>query len=113
MTQINLPMLTVYSGPTLVHPDLVDQCKTYRDAVRMCWELRKRRLMTRSMLAEESECYPSHITDFLSEDDSRRELPAKRIGMFEQSCGNRCITQWLATQAGLTILETLMQRKAA
>lgn len=113
MTQLQLPMLTVYEGPSLVNHDTVKSCQTYRDAVRMCWSLRKRTSMTRRVLAEETGCYAPHITDFLSDDDKRRNLPAKHIAAFEVSCGNRAISQWLAAQAQLTILETFIQQRAA
>jgi hypothetical protein len=103
--QLALPMLTVYEGPKLVEVELVQACRTYRDVVRACWNLRTRRSLTKSLLAEETGSYPSHMSDYLSEDESRRELPAKRIAAFETSCGNRIITQWLAMKANLTIME--------
>ena len=112
MSQLNLPMLSVYEGPELVPSEAVEAIPTYREAVRTCWLLKRRTRMTRAQLAEETGCYPSHITDYLSDNPERRELPAKHIAAFEISCGNRCITQWLAGQAHLTILETLI-RKAA
>ncbi len=65
--------------------------------------------MTRAQLAEETGCYASHITDYLSENTDKRELPAKHTAAFEVSCGNRAITQWLTKQADLTILETYTQ----
>ena len=110
--QMKLPMLTVYSGPRLVAPDAVAACKTYRDAVKVCWQLRTRTRMTKAQLAEECGCYASHMTDYLSDNEKARELPACRITAVEVSCGNRLITQWLAAQAQLTILETFIQRAA-
>jgi hypothetical protein len=103
--QLLLPMLTVYEGPKLVDLELVKACRTYRDAVRACWMLRTRRNLTQRVLAEETGGYASHICDYISEDETRRELPAKRVSAFEIACGNRLITQWLAYQANLTILE--------
>ena len=113
MSQLTLPMLTVYEGPRLVPADVVAACKTYRDAVRMCWNLKPRTRMTRAQLAEETGCYASHVTDYLSEEPTRRSLPAEHIQAFEVACGNRLITQWMAAQAHFTILETLLQQKAA
>lgn len=113
MPQLSLPMLTVYDGPRLVDVDTVSLCQTYRDAVRMCHQLRTRKGMSNRQLAEESGSYGSHMSDYLSHDTSKRELPAKHIAEFETACGNRCISQWLAAQANLTILETFIQQRAA
>lgn len=107
MDQLRLPMLTVYEGPRLVDLERVRTIKTFRDAVRACWELRTRRSLTKRQLAEEVESYAPHVTDYLHEDDDpkRRDLPAKRIPAFEIACGNRLITQWLAMQAGGAFLD--------
>lgn len=113
MTQIKLPMLTYYEGPTLVEQEVLEPIKTYREAVQTCWRLRKHRQMTGRALAEESGIYASHLSDYLSDDQLKRELPAKHIEAFEVACGNRVITQWLAAQANLTILEALIARRAA
>jgi hypothetical protein len=115
MEQLRLPMLTVYTGPRLVSAELVDACRSYRDAVRACWEMRTRRNLTQRMLAEEIESYPSHVTDYVHRDDkpSRRDLPAKRINDFEIACGNRFISQYLARQANLTILEQFIDSRRA
>lgn len=113
MSQLPLPMLTVYEGPRIVPTDIVNQCKSFRDAVRMCWQLKPRTRLTKAQLAEETGCYASHITDYLSDKETTRNLPAERIAAFEVACGNRLITQWLASQAHLTILETYLQQRAA
>lgn len=113
MSQLTLPMLTVYNGPRFVSGDVVGACKTYRDAVRMCWSLRVRNRMSKTAYAEEIGCYPSHLAGYVSEVEGRRQLPAGCINTFEVSCGNRCISQWLAAQANLTILETFLQQRAA
>jgi hypothetical protein len=111
--QLQLPMLTVYSGPSIVPHDVVAACKTFRDAVRMCWQLKPRTRLTKAQLAEETGCYASHVTDYLSDKETARNLPAERIAAFEVACGNRVITQWLTGQAQLTILETFLAQKAA
>jgi hypothetical protein len=113
--QLQLPMLTVYMGPRLVDLEIVDACRTYRDAVRQCWKLRTRRHLTQRLLAEEADLYASHVTDYVSEDDAKRELPAKHVNNFEIACGNRLVSQWLARQACLTIMEQYTQgaRRAA
>jgi hypothetical protein len=112
--QLTLPMLTVYVGPRLVDADLVIACRTYREAVRACWDLRTRRNITKRLLAEAAGLYASHLSDYLNvDDDTKRELPARHINAFEIECGNRFITQWLARQANLTILEQFIDRRAA
>lgn len=112
--QLTLPMLTYYQGPRLISAEVMAAVMTYRDAVRVCWDLRTRRHMTHRVLAEEAVLYASHISDYLSEHENKRELPAKHIAAFEVACGNRAISQWLATQANLTILEQFIdQRRSA
>jgi hypothetical protein len=111
--QLRLPMLTQYSGPQLVNPEVVRAAATYRLAVLGCWNLRIRRKMTRRLLAEETGMLPSHLTDYLADDADRRDMPAKYIQAMEVACGNRFISQWLAMQANLTILEQYLHRRAA
>jgi transcriptional regulator with XRE-family HTH domain len=111
--QLNLPMLTYYVGPRLIDQELVLACKTYREAVRACWDLRTRRHMTQVFLAQAAGLYPSHVSDYLSDADNKRELPARHINAFEVECGNRFVSQWLARQANLTILEQFIDRRAA
>lgn len=112
MEQLRLPMLTVYTGPRLVSLDVIDACKSYREAVCLCWELRTRRNLTKKLLAETAGLYPSHVTDYLSTKHVKRNLPADKINDFEIACGNRVISQWLARQASLTILEQYLQQPA-
>lgn len=111
MKQITLPYLTAYHGPRLVPVEVVAQCKTYRDAVRMCYRLRLRTRMTNAQIAEECGCTASHVGDYINDTELkiRRNLPAQYIAAFEVACGNRCITQWLAAQANLTIYEAHTQ----
>ncbi len=111
--QLQLPMLTHYVGPRLINQELVLACRTYREAVCACWDMRTRRGLTKRALAEGAGLYASHVSDYISIDDSKRELPAKHINAFEIECGNRFITQWLARQASLTILEQFIDRRLA
>lgn len=113
MQQLNLPMLTHYVGPRLIDMELVLACRTYREAVRACWDMRTRRHMTKAFLAQAAGLYASHVSDYISDDDSKRELPAKHINAFEIECGNRFISQWLTRQANLTILEQFIDRRLA
>jgi len=111
--QLNLPMLTYYVGPSLIDAEIVLACRTYREAVRACWDMRTRRGLTKRALAEGAGLYASHVSDYISDDDSKRELPAKHINAFEIECGNRFVSQWLARQANLTILEQFIDRRVA
>ena len=112
--QLHLPMLTVYEGPCLVEPSVILAIRTYREAVRLCWDLRTRKKLTKRMLAIDAGLYPSHVSDYVSEVPSKRELPAKHVAAFEVQCGNRVISQWLAAQAHLTIMEQFIaQRRVA
>lgn len=102
-----------YDGPRLMPAEVISSLATYRDAVRACWEHRRRERMTSRQLAEEAGLYPSHVSDYLSDRPERRELPARHIKTFEQICDNRIVTQWLAYQANLTILEQYIDQRAA
>ncbi len=97
--QYQLPMMTHYNGPSEVPHAQVAAIKTYREAVRACWALRKRLNMTKRQLAEECGLYAAHVTDYLAEADGKRELPARFIAAVEVSCSNRMISQWLAWQS--------------
>jgi hypothetical protein len=63
--------------------------------------------MTRQQLATEAKLYPQHVTDYLHEDDkpARRDLPADKVAAFEAVVGNSIVSQWLAAQSRLTVLE--------
>ncbi len=103
--QLQLPMLTHYDGPRLLPMHLVAGVSGFRGAVRLCWEQRIRPRMTQAQLAEEAGLYCSHVSDYLSADPTRRDLPAHCIQAVEVACGNRAITQWMVLQAQLTIAE--------
>lgn len=112
--QLPLRMLTYYQGPTMVDVAEIDAVPTYRAAVIACWNKRNRPHLTKRQLAEEVGCYASHITDYLSASDKKRDLPGRHIADFEVSCGNRFISQWVARRSELTVLEEFVaQRQAA
>jgi hypothetical protein len=115
MSQLQLPMLTVYQGPKLMPAEVVASVNTYREAVQKCFELRTRPRMSNALIAEEVGCCASHIGDFVTHGarKTERDLPAKYIQAFEVCMGNRVITQWQMAQANLTILETFIQRRVA
>lgn len=109
--QLMLPMLTVYTGPRLVDVSVISAITTYRDAVRMCWDLRADRRLSKRELAARCGCYASHVTDYLKDGPSSRNLPAEHIAAFERECHNRVISQWLARRAELTILEQFIEQR--
>lgn len=89
----------------MIDQALINACASYRDSVRECWAMRTRPRMTKRQLAEEVGCYASHVTDYLSDDAAKRDLPARHIAEFERACGNRFVSQWIAKRSELTVLE--------
>ena len=89
--------------------------RTYREAVRLGWDLRASQNMTRATLAECIGAYASHVTDYFHKDDApfRRNLPPELINDFEWAVGNRAVTQYLARKAELTIMEEVIATRAA
>ena len=108
------PLMGRIDAPSVAPEQWVRMAKTYRDAVRISWQLKRVHYMTRQQLAAEAELYPQHITDYLHEDDkpSRRDLPASAVARFEAVVGNTLISQWLAAQSKLTVLEELTATRA-
>lgn len=115
MNQRELPLLARIDGPSVMPEQYVALAKTYRQAVRVAWRKRRVQYMTKAQLAAETGMYASHITDYLNEDDhpKRRDLPAHHIHAFNVVVGNTLVSQWLAHQDGLTILEEMQATKAA
>lgn len=109
MDQREFPLLGRLDAPSVAPHQLVCTAKTYREAVRLCWQLRRVAFMTRQQLSSEAQLYPQHVTDYLHEDDKpqRRDLPACAISRFEAVVGNTLVSQWLASQSKLTVLEEL------
>jgi hypothetical protein len=107
--QRGLALIGVIDPPKVYPRDVVEQARTYRAAVRLAWQLRRVRGMTRQQLAAEAGLYASHVTDYLNEDDkpSRRDLPASKVAEFESVVGNRVLSQWLAMRADFTVMEEL------
>lgn len=94
---------------------MVSRCETYRDAVRTAWEIRRVKAMKKAMLASFADLTPQHVSDYLAEDDKpgRRDLPADAICRFESVVGNTLVSQWLARQSRLTVLEEMQATRAA
>lgn len=105
--QRELPLLGVLEPPKVYPRETISLVRTYREAVRLAWAHRRVRGMTKQQLAGEACLYASHVTDYLHEDDrpSRRDLPAHKIAEFESVIGNRILSQWMAMQSELTVLE--------
>ena len=111
--QMSLPLLCRIDGPSVVPESHVKACQTYRDAVRLCWRLRRVKSMTTLSLAEAAGFPANHRSDYLSDNEERRELPAKHIKAFEYVAGNTAISQWIAMNAKLTVLEEITASKLA
>jgi hypothetical protein len=115
MDQREFPLMGRLDAPSAVPNQWIRAARTYRHAVRLAWQLRRVQGMTRQQLATEAELYPQHVTDYLSPDDkpSRRDLPAHKVAQFESVVGNTLVSQWLASQSRLTVLEELQATKVA
>lgn len=108
MEQLQLAgLLCRLDAPSIVDPRRVAQCKTYRDAVKLCWELRRVRNLTKARLAEEAGLYAPHVTCYLVDGKRQRDLPASGIRGVEWTLGNTAISQWINLQAKLTPLEEM------
>lgn len=114
MQQAELRMLGRLDAPSVVHPHLIAMCKTYRQAVQLCWQMRRVRNMTKKTLAELAGLYAPHVTCYLSDDaKTRRDLPGGNVKAFELACGNTAISQWHAMNAQLTCVEEMQVQKVA
>ena len=113
MEQLELRLLCRLDAPSVVPPSLVAECKTYRDAVKLCWRLRRVKATTQATLAERVGLYAPHVTRYLHDGKTQRDLPAWAIRGVECECGNTAITQWLNQGAQLTILEEIQAERMA
>lgn len=108
------PLMGRLDAPSVAPEQWVRMAKTYRQAVRLAWQLKRVHYMTRAQFAAEAHLYAQHVTDYLHEDDkpSRRDLPAEAIPRAEAVLGNTLISQWLAAQSKLTVLEEMTATRA-
>jgi hypothetical protein len=113
--QRELPLLQRVDRPAVAPLQYVVRCRSYREAVRTSWTLRRRKAMKVKTLAEEAGLTAQHVSDYLNTDDrpGRRDLPADRIADFEEVVGNTLVTQWLAARSSLTILEEMQATREA
>ena len=110
-----LPLLggVVQAQRLVLPPEVVMGIASFRHACRLAWKLRRTRITQRT-LAEVAGLYPSHVSDYFSLHAHRRELPARHVAAVELVLGNTAISQWLAQQSQLTVLEELQaQRRRA
>lgn len=112
--QREFPLLARMEGPAIVPPELMRTVKTYRQAVRLCWALRRLRNLTFRQLAAECGLIYQHVGDYFNSDDKpgRRELPAEAVRSVEALLGNTAISQWHARNAQFTVLEELQAARA-
>jgi hypothetical protein len=111
--QGEMPLLARMHGPAMVPTELMRTVKTYRDAVRLCWQLRRVRNMTFRQLASEAGLHYQHVTDYFHADDkpSRRDLPGDAVEAVEAVLGNSAITQWHAMRGAFTLMEVVMEEQ--
>lgn len=109
-----LPLLggMVQAQRLVLPPEVVMGVKSYRHACRMAWKLRGTRITQRT-LAELAGLYSSHVSDYFSLHATRRELPARHVAAVESVVGNTLISQWLAQQSHLTVVEELQALRRA
>lgn len=113
MEQKELPLVGRLDGPSTAPPRVIALAKTYREAVRLAWQIRRIKKSTFRQLAAETEMPPQHASDYMNPDDkpTRRSLPAERIAAFEAFVGNTVVSQWLASQSKLTVLEEMQAER--
>lgn len=116
MSQQELHLLARIDAPSVVPAAEIAKIKDYREAVRHCWIHRRVKGMARNTLAELTGMRASHITDYLEETttdkhgNDRRDMPAKYIKAMESVCGNTFISQFVAYDSSLTVMESLLQQ---
>jgi hypothetical protein len=94
-------------------PQVIRGIKSYRHACRMAYKLARRRGITQAHLAQCTPLYKSHISNYFSVHEDRRELPARFIPVVESVFGNTVISQWVACQCQLTVLEEMQEYMSA
>lgn len=107
-------LLCRLDGPSIVPPQRLTSVGSYRQAVAACWALRRDKADgAQSACARFIGAQVSHMSAYLSEDDDKRDMPAKFIHAFEVWCGNTSISQYLARGSKLTIIEEFQARAIA
>jgi hypothetical protein len=97
----------------VVPTEVIARLPTYRHACRLAWKMRNPRNLTMRTVAEHTGCYVSHVSDYFSVHATRRELPAKYVGSVNRMLGNTIISQWLAHDGEITVVEELRATRLA
>lgn len=90
---------------------LIESCKTYREACVLAWKHRAFTGLTETYLASTCDLYQQHVSEYFRPDERdekgrrRRELPAHKIGAVQAQLGNGAIGQWLARDMGVRLVE--------
>lgn len=106
-------------GPAVVPASLIKKIKSYRDVCRLALANSRVKNMTRATICERTGMRPSHASDYFSDRDlddrghEMRDMPAKYIPAFEEAVGNTFVSQWIAMQSQLTILEAQIAEQKA
>lgn len=113
MDQLEFPLLGRLDAPSVAPEQWVRYAKTYRDVVRIAWNLRRVK-HSKADMARDCGFYAQHISDWFAKDDkpSRRSLPGDCIPEFEAYVQNSLVSQWLARHSRLTVLEEITATKA-
>lgn len=113
-SQRQLPLMGGVVQPQrfVVPTEVIASLPTWRHACRLAWKLRQPRNLTQRTVAELVGLYASHVSDYFSRHANRRELPAKYVAAVERVLGNAVMSQWLAHQAELTVLEELQATRS-
>jgi hypothetical protein len=101
----------VEAPPTHYPRDVIGKAQTYRQACRLAWKLRRVRNLTKRTLCDLTGLYAAHVTDYFSVKDNKRELPARHIAAVEAVLGNTVVSQWIAQQSKLTVMEELQAER--
>ena len=112
--QSRLPLMggVVQAQRLVVPTQVVMGLKSWRHACRMAYKLARRQGITQAHLAQLTSLYKSHISDYFSVHENRRELPARCIAEVEAVFGNTVMSQWIAQQSALTIVEEMQATQA-
>ena len=115
MPQRELPLIAELPQPSAVDTGIVRSCKTYRDAVRMSWALRRVKCDTFTNFAANYGLIAQHVSDYVNADNKagRRDLPGDSVNRWNCGTGNTLVTQWLAAQDQLTVLEEMQATRRA
>jgi len=115
MEQLELRLIGALKEAEAVPIHCVKQCKTYREAVRVAWTLRRDKSMTVTEMAKEGDFTRQHASDYINPDDkpTRRSLPADAVWKFNAITGNTLVAQWVAAQSRLTVLEEMQATREA